>query len=58
MKFSEAIDFARAAKPRACFPVHEAIMVSADFIVQRMMPLLQSFGIRMEGLKPGETKEF
>jgi L-ascorbate metabolism protein UlaG (beta-lactamase superfamily) len=58
MKFSEAVDFARAVQPKTCFPVHEAIMVSSDFLVQRMAPLLQTFGIAMESLKPGETKEF
>lgn len=58
MKFSEAVDFARATKAKTCFPVHEAIMVSADFIVQRMAPLLATFGVELRDLKPGETKEF
>ncbi len=58
MKFSEAVDYAVATKAKTCFPVHEGIMKSPAFIIQRMGTVLEKLGIRFVALGEGETKEF
>ena len=58
MKFSEAVDYAKATKAKRCFPVHEGIMKSPGFILQRMGTVLESLGIGFTALEAGQTAEF
>lgn len=58
MKFSEAVDYAVATKAKTCFPVHEGIMKSPGFIIQRMGTVLESLGIGFTPLDAGQTGEF
>ena len=58
MKFSEAVDYAVAVTPRTSFPVHEGIMKSPGFIIQRMGTVLEKLGVAFTALGEGETKEF
>jgi L-ascorbate metabolism protein UlaG (beta-lactamase superfamily) len=61
MKFSEAVDYAKAVKPRVAFPVHDAIYNPefADMFNARMCPaFLNPAGIEFIPLAAGETKEF
>lgn len=58
MKFSEAIEYAVAVKPRMSFPVHEGIMKSPGFILQRLGAVLEKLGIGYVNLEAGQTAEF
>jgi len=58
MKFSEAVDYAVATKAKICFPIHEGIMKSPGFIIQRMGTVLESLGIAFKALGEGEAMEF
>lgn len=58
MKFSEAVDYAVATKAKKAFPVHEGIMKSPAFIIQRMGMVLEKFGVAFTPLGEGETAEF
>jgi L-ascorbate metabolism protein UlaG (beta-lactamase superfamily) len=61
MKLSEAIDYAKAVKPRVAFPVHDGIYnpAFANMFNARMGPmLLNPAGIEFVALSAGETKEF
>ncbi len=58
MKFSEAVDYAVATKTKTAFPVHEGIMKSPGFIIQRMGTVLESLGIRFVALTEGQTADF
>lgn len=58
MKFSEAVEYAQATKAKTCFPVHEGIMKSPGFIIQRMATVLESLGIGYVNLEAGQSAEF
>ena len=61
MKFSEAIDYAKAVKPRLAFPVHDAIYrpeFAAGFNAHMGEALLSPAGITFIALAAGESKEF
>jgi L-ascorbate metabolism protein UlaG (beta-lactamase superfamily) len=60
MKISEAIDYAKAVKPRVAFPVHDALY-KPEFgsMVSRMGGMfLEPAGIQFIALAAGESKEF
>ena len=52
-KFSEVIDYAKAIKPKVCFPVHEAILASPDFPNKMFPRFLDPLGIKYEPLTSG-----
>jgi L-ascorbate metabolism protein UlaG (beta-lactamase superfamily) len=61
MKFSEAIDYAKAVKPRVAFPVHDALYKPefAEMFNGRMGGMfLNPAGIEFIPLAAGGTKEF
>lgn len=57
MKFSEGVEYAKLLQPKSCFPVHEAILRSPDFLIQRYGVTLASLGIRFIALGAGQTIE-
>jgi L-ascorbate metabolism protein UlaG (beta-lactamase superfamily) len=58
MKFSEAVEYAQVTKAKKCFPVHEGIMKSPAFVIQRMATVLEMLGIGYTNLGAGQTAEF
>ncbi len=60
MKISEAMDYAKALKPRAAFPVHDGIYRTefAPFVGRMGEMFLVPAGILFQSLNAGETKEF
>lgn len=60
MKLSEAIDFALAVKPRAAFPVHDAMLNAAgQSMNERMLPtFLDKAGIKFVAMKEASVEEF
>jgi L-ascorbate metabolism protein UlaG (beta-lactamase superfamily) len=61
MKFSEAIDYAKAVKPRTAFPVHDGIYMpefANEFNARMGSMFLSPAGIEFVSLTAGETKEF
>ncbi len=58
MKISEAIDYAKLIKPKACFPVHDGMLKfgGPNHVVPEK--LLTPLGIKFEVIKEGETREF
>ena len=57
---AQAIEYALALKPRACFPVHDGMLIS-----ERMGPIhflpqreLEKFGIKFQALAAGATANF
>ena len=58
LKLSEAIDYAKAMKPKACFPVHEGGL-NAPGTVYRIPPtILEPFGIKFIVLEIGKETDF
>lgn len=58
MKISEAIDYARAIKPKKCFPVHDGMLkITGPFHLVPQKALGQQ-GIEMVILKEGDMMEF
>ena len=57
MKVSEAIDYARAVKPRICFPVHDAVVVEGmhSLMTRLAQTLLAPRGIAYHPLGAGES---
>lgn len=58
MKFSEAVDYALALKPRRYIPVHDGILVSSGFITANMNAILEPQGIQCVTLQNGVETEF
>lgn len=58
MKFSEAVDYAVATKAKKAFPVHEGIMKSPAFIIQRMATVLETLGVGFTPMEAGQTVDF
>jgi len=60
MKISEAIDFAKAVKPRAAFAIHDGMIVPgfAGFVAQMVQNFLKPGGTEFVALEAGEAKEF
>jgi L-ascorbate metabolism protein UlaG (beta-lactamase superfamily) len=58
MKMSEAIDYAKALKPKVCFPVHDGFLKFGGPFHSVPRALLPPAGIAFEILADGETKEF
>ncbi len=60
MKISEAIDFARAVKPRIAFPVHDGMIVPGfgGFVATMLNNFLKEDGSEFVALGAGESKEF
>ncbi len=60
MKISEAIDYAKAVKPRVAFNVHDAIYTAnfGGFVSRMAEQFLMPDGIEFVPLSAGETKEF
>lgn len=59
-KLSEAIDFAKAVKPRVAFPVHDGMMMpgSSGFVVTILQHFLAETGSEFVPLAAGESKDF
>jgi hypothetical protein len=60
MKISEAIDFAKAVKPRMAFGVHDGMIIPsfAGFVAQMMQNFLKPGGTEFVALGTGENKDF
>lgn len=60
MKLAEAIDFAKAVKPRVAFPVHDGMMIpgAGAFMTTILQNSLKSDSIEFVALAAGESKEF
>lgn len=60
MKISEAIDFAKALKPRAAFPVHDGMIVPgfAGFVAMMVRNFVKEVGTEFVPLGEGESREF
>ena len=60
MKIAEAIDFAKAVKPRVAFPVHDGMIVPASggFVAAMLKNFLAEGGTEFVPLAAGETKTF
>lgn len=59
MKVSQAIDFAKAVRPRVAFGVHDGMIKPSMHFAARMAPtLLKDSGIEYVTLADGETREF
>jgi L-ascorbate metabolism protein UlaG (beta-lactamase superfamily) len=60
MKISEAIDFAKATKPRVGFPVHDGMIVPqfGGFVAIMLQNFLKADGIEFVALGAGESKQF
>ncbi len=58
MKMAEALDYAKAVKPRVAFPVHDGMLkIFGPF---HMLPqrFLTEAGIQFEIIEPGDSREF
>lgn len=58
MKMSEAIDFAKAIKPRMTFPVHDGFLAFPGPFHMLPGKLLPEFGVEFTPLLSGESLEF
>ncbi len=60
MKISEAIDFAKAVKPRVCFPVHDGMIKHeiAGAFHGIAKHIIEQHGIQVVPLGAGESAEF
>ena len=58
MRLSEAIDYAVALKPKICFPFHEGMLKSPDFIHKIAAQALEPEGIRYVAVETGREYEF
>jgi L-ascorbate metabolism protein UlaG (beta-lactamase superfamily) len=60
MKIAEAIDFAKAVKPRVAFPVHDGMIVPqfGGFTATMLQNFLKAEGSEFVALGAGESKEF
>lgn len=59
MKASQAIDYAKAVKPRITFGVHDGMIKPGFNFASRMAPtLLKDTGIEFVHLEDGESREF
>jgi L-ascorbate metabolism protein UlaG (beta-lactamase superfamily) len=60
MKISEAIDFAKAVKPRMAFPVHDGMIVPGfgGFVARMFETFLKEDGVTFVALAAGDVKEF
>ncbi len=61
MKLSEAIDYAKAVKPKGAFPIHDALyndQVRTGMLGSMFANFLSSDGIEFVNLQPGESREF
>jgi L-ascorbate metabolism protein UlaG (beta-lactamase superfamily) len=58
MKFSEAVDYALALRPRMCVPVHDGILKSSDFLTSYLSSILEPRGIQCIVLKAGTPTQF
>ena len=61
MKLAEAIDYAKAVKPKAAFPIHDALytdQVRKGGIATWMGNFLSPAGIEFVNVLPGESHEF
>lgn len=60
MKVSEALDFARATKPRMAFPVHDGMIVpgATGFVTRILQNFLTPDGVTFIPLGAGEAMEF
>lgn len=60
MKISEAIDFAKAVKPRVAFPVHDGMIVptAGGFVATMMKNFLKDGGTEFVPLAAGESRDF
>ncbi len=60
LKISEAIDYAKALKPKACFPVHDGALRPdrAGFVPRVMGDALASTEIRFVPMAEGSVQEF
>ncbi len=60
MKISEAIDFAKAVKPRVAFGVHDGMIVPGfgGFVVAMLQNFLKADGVEYVALGAGESRTF
>ncbi len=58
MKISEAIDYAKALKPKVCFPVHDGMLKIFGPFHRVPQALLKDAGIAFEVLNDGDSREF
>jgi len=60
MKIGEAIDFAKAMKPRVAFGVHDGMIVPGfgGFVATMLQNFLKPDGVEFVALASGETKLF
>lgn len=58
MKVEWAIDFAKAVKPKVCFPVHDAFLKIPGPFYNAPQNFLKEAGIEWVVISAGETKEF
>ena len=60
MKISEALDYAKAVKPRTAFPVHDGMYKEGfgGFVSHMIDTFLAPAGIKFVSLAAGESKEF
>lgn len=60
MTLSDGIEFAKAVKPKICFPIHDAMLRADRMGPWRLLPgeLLPKSGIEFVDIKDGETRGF
>lgn len=58
MKISESIDWALAIKPKACIPIHDAILSSRQWMYRTPAKILEVAGIRFDAIEPGQSIEY
>lgn len=58
LKLSEAIDYAKAVKPKVCFPVHDGILKNPGPLNFLPAKLLEPSGIRYVALEEGKPSAF
>ncbi len=58
LKFSEAIDYARAVHPKTCIPVHDGVLLKHDLFSAQYSKILKEFSIDFLDLPIGEKIEY
>lgn len=58
MKLSEAIDWAKALKPKVCIPVHDGMLQPREWIYRLPMALLPEIGITFDPIELGTSKSY
>lgn len=58
MKISEAVDYAKALRPKVCFPVHDGMLKFGGPNYSVPQNLLPAAGVPFVVIQEGETREF